>query len=208
MSAAIRKAGNPNFVIGNKIGERFKLGEPNPVSDGRIWLSEQERETFRRISPKAINNALDILAMPLTPETAGHKLQAIDLILKYAYGTPQIATLVRYEVGLICEAYNLPSYNQLQDKDGNKLFGRQGGFKPSQTYKSAWDRQEAIKRIRAKHQEEDAALQDADADKPPEVRIYEAKEPMPVEPKPTDPVTPKKVMTKAELMARWKALSE
>jgi hypothetical protein len=146
-------------------------GEPSPGSEGRgrLWLSEEERKLIRELCPELIKVAFTLIQSPsVAPE---YKIKAIDTILAYAYGTPQIATLVRYEVDLIIEAYGLPSRNQLVGKDGQKLFGNRGGFKPSQRYTSAWDRQEAIKRI--KTQQEDEPIVDPDVQDPkPEVHIY------------------------------------
>jgi hypothetical protein len=234
MSAVVKRDIQGRLMPGNAPtnAAKFQPGEWTGT-DGRPWLSDEERQLLRQISPKVINTALDILAMPLTPGTAYAKLSAIDTILSYAYGTPQIATLVRYEVDLIIEAYGLPPRNQLRGKDGHYLFGPQGGFKPSMRYTSAWDRQQAVERIKAQ-QAEDVPIEDHDADQPPEVHVYphsdtergprrgpnpepeqkpltESQPPQvvkvdgkwSVDPKPTEPEP-----IQSEQYRRWKALSE
>lgn len=139
--------GRGGLAPGYSSSPATKISPDNNPGQGRPWLTEQERELLRAICPTAINHALVLIEHHLTPPDV--KIQAIGLILSYAYGTPQIATIVNYEVDLICKEYGLPRRTKLTDRHGNRLFGGQGGFKPSFNNKLSGERVKFIERMEA-----------------------------------------------------------
>ena len=96
---------------------------------GRIWPRNEAALAAKSHGPDTI----DALAQMAGDKSvnAYFRLQAIDTLLSYGFGTPSVASIVRYEVDLILAKLGLPQRSKLRDKEGKPIFGRLGGFKPT-----------------------------------------------------------------------------
>jgi hypothetical protein len=126
-------------------GTQFKPGVPtNP--NGRGWLPDSQLQAIRDVCSHVVNQAVDLIGDKAAPANA--RVEAMELVLNYAFGTPQIAMLVRYEVDLIIERLGLPPRGSLFGKDGNRVFSPVGGYKPSFNIRSSLERNRILDKIR------------------------------------------------------------
>jgi hypothetical protein len=102
------------------------------------------------------------------------RIKAIELILNYAYGTPGIATIVKYEIDIIIKEYGLPPRHKLVDRSGNKLFKSHGQYKPSTDLSSSLKRHQFIERMEEAYLRDDDEVQnDASSKLHPTITTYD-----------------------------------
>jgi hypothetical protein len=115
------------------------------ATEGRLWGDPKARAVLQERAPKVIQRACQLIDDDKAP--ASDRVKAMELILAFGFGRPQVATIVKYEIDLIIKEYGLPPRHQLVDRYGNHLFKTRGQYKPSGDWRYALQRQQFIERM-------------------------------------------------------------